>query len=215
MTRGENPRRINSRRLADLGPTNTGDLGVLESYLRFRAQRYPAERTALILMNHGSGLYVPPEMLSRSREKPEPGRLPPGQPRRRRRPLFHTTHEQLLVRVCSSVVAMPKTDYTRRRHSPFIEWLYLISQEGHAVVQRIVGVVESIQKTTLEHNAKRADKELEYGHKTLMVATVVQALILVLAIAGGVFLSCNGKLDGTTGVLIGTLVGFAFGRRTG
>jgi hypothetical protein len=69
VTRGEKPGRINSRLLAGLGPTNTGDPSVLESYMRFGTQRYPAKATALVLMNHGSGFYVPPEMLSRGREK--------------------------------------------------------------------------------------------------------------------------------------------------
>jgi hypothetical protein len=98
VTRGENPRRIHSRLLADLGPTNTGDPGVLESYMRFGAQRYPAKATALILMNHGSGFYVPPEMLSRGEKKIERAGVAPAQRRRRRRPLFHTTQERLLDR---------------------------------------------------------------------------------------------------------------------
>jgi hypothetical protein len=86
VTRGTDPRKINSRLLADLGPINTGDPRVLESYIRFGAQRYPARATALVLLNHGSGLYVPPEMQSRH------GRVAG---RRRRPPIFHTTRERL------------------------------------------------------------------------------------------------------------------------
>ena len=97
VTRGADPRRIHSRVLADLGPTNTGDPAVLESYLRFGAQRYPAKRTALAIMNHGSGFYVPPEMLSH-RNGIQSSRQSLGAPRRRRRPLFHTTHERLQER---------------------------------------------------------------------------------------------------------------------
>jgi hypothetical protein len=89
VTRGTDPRKISSRLLADLGPTNTGDPGVLESYIRFGAQRYPARATALVLLNHGSGLYVPPDMQSH-REAASASR-----PRRRRRPIFHTTRERL------------------------------------------------------------------------------------------------------------------------
>jgi len=95
VTRGENPRRIHSRLLADLGPTNTGDPGVLESYIRFGAQRYPAKATALVLMNHGSGFYVPPEMLSHGGEKPAGGERSPTPRPRRRRVLFSTTQERL------------------------------------------------------------------------------------------------------------------------
>jgi hypothetical protein len=42
VTRGTDSCRINSRLLADLGPTNTGDPRALESFIRFGAQRYPA-----------------------------------------------------------------------------------------------------------------------------------------------------------------------------
>ena len=90
VTRGTDPRRITSRLLADLGPTNTGDPGVLESFIRFGALRYPTRATALVLLNHGSGFYVPPEMLSREGKTP---------PRRRRPPIFHTTHERLRATV--------------------------------------------------------------------------------------------------------------------
>jgi len=56
-----------SRLLADLGPTNTGDPGVLEEFIRFGARRFPAQATVLVLLNHGSGLYVPPEMNTHGR----------------------------------------------------------------------------------------------------------------------------------------------------
>jgi hypothetical protein len=93
VTRGADPRKISSRILADLGPTNTGDPGVLESYIRFGALRYPARATALVLLNHGSGFYVPPDMQSHGRAAHEAS-VP--RPRRRRRPpIFHTTRERL------------------------------------------------------------------------------------------------------------------------
>ena len=81
VTRGADPRRISSELLADLGETNTGDPRALEDFIRFGARRYPARAAALLLLNHGSGLAVPPEMDS-ARER---------RARRRRRPLFRTT----------------------------------------------------------------------------------------------------------------------------
>lgn len=87
--RGTDPRKVNSRLLADLGPTNTGDPGVLESFIRFGALRYPARATALVLLNHGSGFYVPPEMNQHGRA--------PSRNRRGRRLLFHTTREHLVA----------------------------------------------------------------------------------------------------------------------
>src|SRR5215470_11222803 len=92
VTRGTDPRKISSHVLADLGATNTGDPGVLESFIRFGALRYPARKTALVLLNHGSGFYVPPEMDSAHRgadDWPDPSRP------RRWSPIFHTTRERL------------------------------------------------------------------------------------------------------------------------
>src|SRR5262249_55941440 len=57
--------------------------------IRFGARRSPAQATALILLNHGSGFYVPPEMNHHGRSVSEI--------RRRRRVLFHTTREQLVA----------------------------------------------------------------------------------------------------------------------
>src|SRR5215471_14436150 len=67
VTRGTDPQKISSRVLVDLGPTNTGDPGVLESFIRFGALRYPARKTALVLLIHGSGFYVPAEIDSAPR----------------------------------------------------------------------------------------------------------------------------------------------------
>jgi Clostripain family len=64
VTRSEAPKRIGSTLLAELGETNTGDPRVVQDFLTFGARRYPAQATMLILSNHGSGFYVPPEMLS-------------------------------------------------------------------------------------------------------------------------------------------------------
>jgi hypothetical protein len=64
VTRSTNPRRIGSTLLADLGTTNTGDPRVLKDFISFGARRYPARATMLLLSNHGSGFWVPPEMLS-------------------------------------------------------------------------------------------------------------------------------------------------------
>jgi hypothetical protein len=83
VTRAPEP----SRLLADLGATNTGDPAVLEEFIRFGARRYPAQATALILSNHGSGFWVPPEMNHHGRA--------PSPARRRRRVLFRPTREQL------------------------------------------------------------------------------------------------------------------------
>jgi hypothetical protein len=96
VMRGTDPRKIGSRLLADFGATNTGDPGVLESFIRFGSLRYPARKTALILLNHGSGFYVPPEMQSGHRTAigSDDASLAPR--RHRKPPIFHTTRERLI-----------------------------------------------------------------------------------------------------------------------
>jgi hypothetical protein len=90
VRRGADPRRLASRLLADLGETNTGDPRVLEDFIRFGARRYPARACALILSNHGSGFYVPPEFRAVPPElranpwlAPARGAVRPPRPRRR------------------------------------------------------------------------------------------------------------------------------------
>jgi hypothetical protein len=89
VTRSASPARIGSKLLADLGQANTGDPGVLEDFLSFGARRYPARASLLVLSNHGSGFYVPPEMLSGGR------RSRAGAARHPVRGFFRTTRERL------------------------------------------------------------------------------------------------------------------------
>jgi hypothetical protein len=94
VTRSATPRLIGSTLLADLGPTNTGDPRVLQDFVAFAAKRYPARATMLVLSNHGSGFYVPPEMLSHSRfARAQRAHAAP----RLRRAVFHASREWLLA----------------------------------------------------------------------------------------------------------------------
>jgi hypothetical protein len=95
ITRGHDRPRIRSRLLADLGETNTGDPEVLEEFLDFGISSYPAQACALILWNHGSGFYVPPEMLAKAGAASRRELVSRATPRLRRT-LFHTTRERLL-----------------------------------------------------------------------------------------------------------------------
>ena len=91
VTRSAGRDRVGSKLLADLGETNTGDPRVLKDFLAFGAKRFPARATMLVLSNHGSGFYVPHEMLSgrgRRRAQPAP---------RLRRGFFQPTREWLQV----------------------------------------------------------------------------------------------------------------------
>ena len=89
VTRRSGRDRIASKLLADLGETNTGDPRVLKDFLAFGAKRFPARASMLVLSNHGSGFYVPPEMLSgRSRRRARSAQSP-------RRGFFQPTREWL------------------------------------------------------------------------------------------------------------------------
>ena len=91
VTRSANPARIGSTLLGELGPTNTGDPWVLKDFISFGARRYPARATMLVLSNHGSGFWVPPEMLSGG------GRRPGRRARGLRHGFFQPTREWLLA----------------------------------------------------------------------------------------------------------------------
>jgi hypothetical protein len=95
VTRGADRRRIHSRLLADLGETNTGDPAVLEEFLDFGISSFPAQACALVLWNHGSGFYVPPEMLAKPGAASRREVVSRATPRLHRT-LFHTTRERLL-----------------------------------------------------------------------------------------------------------------------
>lgn len=60
--------------VARLGETNTGQEAVLRDFIAWGVQKYPARRYALVLWNHGSGVYDP----GRAQVK---AALPPGGPR--------------------------------------------------------------------------------------------------------------------------------------
>jgi len=64
ITKGADRRKITSELIKDLGPTNTGDSRIINDFIRETVSDYPAQRYMLVLWNHGSGFYVPPEMLS-------------------------------------------------------------------------------------------------------------------------------------------------------
>jgi len=57
--------------LETFGETNTGDPKVLEDFLTWSTERYPAERYFLILWNHGSGWWE--EARSRAAATKSPG----------------------------------------------------------------------------------------------------------------------------------------------
>jgi hypothetical protein len=95
ITRSTHRDRITSRLLADLGETNTGDPRVLEEFLDFAVSSFPSEATALIIWNHGSGVFVPAELLAHHGAPSRREIVNRASPRLRRT-VFHTSREALV-----------------------------------------------------------------------------------------------------------------------
>ncbi|MFX0211482.1 MAG: clostripain-related cysteine peptidase [Candidatus Hodarchaeota archaeon] len=55
ITKGASLGKIESEEVGDLGETNMGDPKVLENFIEWGMDNYPAEKYALIIWNHGSG----------------------------------------------------------------------------------------------------------------------------------------------------------------
>lgn len=67
ITKGKRKTKIESTLLQDLGETNSGDPKVICDFVQKMIHDYPAERTMLVLWNHGSGFYVPEGFLDTDR----------------------------------------------------------------------------------------------------------------------------------------------------
>ncbi|MBM1143646.1 hypothetical protein GN155_007650 [Alcanivorax sp. ZXX171] len=83
--------------------------------------------------------------------------------------------------------------------SPFLD--YLQSSQGHEIASRLVGIIEEVKKVTLDKNFSHAkfNRWMEAG-------------IIVVVIASVVLLSVMDKLNPTVGMLLGSVVGYFFGR---
>lgn len=79
---------------------------------------------------------------------------------------------------------------------------YLQSEKGHEVFSRVISVVEDVKKATIEKTT---------GHATF--EKWVQAGIIAMVVVASSVLAYLGKFDTSLGVMFGTLVGFAFGKK--
>ena len=95
ITRGTSRRKITSTLITDLGATNTGDPRLLKDFIRWGVQEYPAEHYMLVLWNHGSGFYVPPEMLV-GEGAPSAREITTRAFPKLRRTMFRTAREKIL-----------------------------------------------------------------------------------------------------------------------
>jgi len=95
ITKGADTKKITSKLIADLGATNTGDPKVLMDFIRWGFNEYPAKHYMLVLWNHGSGFYVPPEMLL-GENAPSSREITTRALPKLRRSMFRTAREHIL-----------------------------------------------------------------------------------------------------------------------
>jgi hypothetical protein len=79
---------------------------------------------------------------------------------------------------------------------------YLGTTNGHEIASRILSVVESVKQSTLDKSSNnvRVEKYIQFG-------------AVVAVITATTFLVYSGKFDASVGVLFGTVVGYAFGKK--
>lgn len=83
--------------------------------------------------------------------------------------------------------------------SPFLD--YLQSPQGHEIASRVVTLIEDVKKATVDKNFSHAkfNRWVEFG-------------VIVVVIVAVVGLSIVDKLNPTVGVLLGSVVGYFFGK---
>jgi hypothetical protein len=100
---------------------------------------------------------------------------------------------------------------------------YLQTDKGHAVVTQVLGMIQGLQRATLDANAEQNKQQLtnnshqqaqqvEFQHKTYRFSMWLQGVIFVCCILATGLLAWNDKLSGTATTVICTTLGFIFGR---
>jgi hypothetical protein len=79
---------------------------------------------------------------------------------------------------------------------------YLQSKQGHKIADRLVTLFESKQKQAIEQ-----------GYKFQTRVLFAQLTVFIVTLGVLTFLSYRAKVDPTLALLIGTLVGYFFGKR--
>jgi hypothetical protein len=97
------------------------------------------------------------------------------------------------------LAALEDGDEEELGYPPFLE--YLQSPQGHELASRIVGIVEDVKKATIDKNFSHA-----------RFNRWVEAGVIAIVVAAVVGLSIIDKLNPTVGVLLGSVVGYFFGK---
>lgn len=84
--------------------------------------------------------------------------------------------------------------------SPF--FAYLKTPQGHEVAKNVIGFMNDIKKLTLDRSSSH-----------FWLETIAKYSVIAIVVAAVTYLSSQGKLDTTTGMLFGTIVGYFFGQK--
>ncbi|MGQ0704181.1 MAG: hypothetical protein ACT4PM_13725 [Gemmatimonadales bacterium] len=86
--------------------------------------------------------------------------------------------------------------------SPFFE--YLKTAQGHEVATRLLTILEDVKKAALSHTSTLAKRE-----------TWFHVAVFSVVIGAAVTLAILDKFSTPVGILLGTLVGYIFGKKSG
>lgn len=86
---------------------------------------------------------------------------------------------------------------------------YLHSAKGHEIAVKVLSLVESVKKLTLDKNAEQTDKL----HKNQYLNIWIQGIVIVIAVVAATALTYLGKFDTTIALFFGTLIGYFFGKK--
>ena len=98
---------------------------------------------------------------------------------------------------------------------------YLQSANGHEIAKQVVELIKGIKQSTLDRNveqdkvnAEQTRLRIELSHKHYGRLLTSQIVVFTLAIVSATFLTYIGKFESPVAILLGTLVGYFFGKKT-
>lgn len=89
---------------------------------------------------------------------------------------------------------------------------YLDRPNGHEVAQQVIKLFADFKTTVLDKTLQEKQHVLEYQQRVQARMWMVQIVAFVMALSLAGFLTYAGKFDPAFAVLLGTLVGYFFGK---
>jgi hypothetical protein len=89
---------------------------------------------------------------------------------------------------------------------------YLASKNGHEITKEIVALVREVKNVTIDASAQEKKATLEFQRQIRREQSIVQLVVFALSLVLVSVLTYFGKFDSGIAVLLGTLVGYFFGK---